>query len=246
MSSRRVPPRAMTGSSPALKPSVSVVVPVYNAAHSLRELALRVDTAVGPTASAYELLLIDDGSEDASATVAAELAERHPWIRRVELTRNYGQHNALLCGIREARYDIIVTIDDDLQNPPEEIPSLLSALNEGHDVVYGYPLRQRHGVGRGLASRVTKFALRYLLGGETALKISSFRAFRRELRRAFSEYQGPSVNVDVLLTWATTRFAAIPVRHALRTSGTSTYGLPKLYRHTLNMVTGFSLSQAHS
>ena len=152
----------MTETSPALKPSVTVVVPVYNAADSLRELALRIDAAVAPAAGAYELLLVDDGSEDTSAVVAADLAHTHAWIRRFVLTRNYGQHNALLCGIREARYDVIVTIDDDLQNPPEEIPSLLNALNEGYDVVYGYPLRQRHGVGRGLASRGTKFAIRYL------------------------------------------------------------------------------------
>jgi undecaprenyl-phosphate 4-deoxy-4-formamido-L-arabinose transferase len=155
--------------------------------------------------------------------------------------RNYGQHNALLAGIREAKYSIIITMDDDLQNPPEEIPLLLAKLYEGYDVVYGTPAREQHGLLRVLASRVTKLVLQSVIGAETARKISSFRAFRAQVSEAFANYQSPFVSIDVLLTWGTTRFAAVPVRHDPRRIGKSNYTFRKLVTHALNMMTGFSV-----
>ena len=100
--------------------------------------------------------------------------------------RNYGQHNALLCGIRLARCPIIVTLDDDLKTPPEEIPRILAKLAEGHDVVYGTPNRQTHGLFRNLASWTTKLALQSAMGAPTARSVSAFRVFRTHLRDAFS------------------------------------------------------------
>jgi undecaprenyl-phosphate 4-deoxy-4-formamido-L-arabinose transferase len=154
--------------------------------------------------------------------------------------RNYGQHNALLAGIRAARHDVIVTLDDDLQNPPEEIPKLLGKLTEGYDVVYGTPTVEQHGLARDLASQITKLTLQNAMGAETARKISAFRAFRRDLRDAFGSYQHPFVSIDVLLTWATTRFAALPVRHDPRRIGASNYTVRRLVLHALNMMTGFT------
>src|SRR5262249_41396236 len=144
------------------------------------------------------------------------LAERYPEVRGLDLSRNFGQHNALLCGIRAARHEIIVTLDDDLQNPPEEIPHLLHKLAEGHDVVYGTPQRQQHGWWRDHASVLTKLALRHMLGAETARSVSAFRAFRRLLSDAFANFHAPFVSIDVLLSWGTTRFAAVEVRHEPR------------------------------
>jgi len=155
--------------------------------------------------------------------------------------RNYGQHNALLAGIREAQYPVIITMDDDLQNPPEEIPLLLAKLHEGYDVVYGTPAREQHGLSRDLASRVTKLALQSAMGAETARKVSAFRVFRTRVREAFANYQGPFVSIDVLLTWGTTRFAAVSVRHDPRRIGKSNYTFRKLVTHALNMMTGFSV-----
>jgi undecaprenyl-phosphate 4-deoxy-4-formamido-L-arabinose transferase len=154
--------------------------------------------------------------------------------------RNYGQHNALLCGIRAARFEVIVTIDDDLQNPPEEIPRLLAKLAEGCDVVYGTPLKDAHGLLRDFASRITKFALQNAMGAETARQVSAFRAFRTQLRAAFAEYRGPYASVDVLLTWGTNRFSAVTVRTDPRAFGTSNYTIRTLIAHALNMMTGFS------
>ena len=134
---------------------LSVVVPVYNSEQSLPELVERLQPVLGSAAEHFELILVNDASGDRSWEVVASLAAGHPWIRGVNLTRNYGQHNALLCGIRKARYETIVTMDDDLQNPPEEIPKLLEELDRGNDVVYGVPESERHGLFRDLASPVS-------------------------------------------------------------------------------------------
>jgi undecaprenyl-phosphate 4-deoxy-4-formamido-L-arabinose transferase len=155
--------------------------------------------------------------------------------------RNYGQHNALLCGIRAAKFEVIVTMDDDLQNPPGEVPKLIGKLIEGYDVVYGTPQAEQHGFWRNLASRVTKLALQSTMGAKTAHNVSAFRAFRTKVREAFADYQSPLVSIDVLLTWGTTRFAAIPVRNNPREEGVSNYTLRKLLTHALNMMTGFSM-----
>jgi undecaprenyl-phosphate 4-deoxy-4-formamido-L-arabinose transferase len=154
--------------------------------------------------------------------------------------RNFGQHNALLAGIREARHDVVVTLDDDLQNPPEEIPKLAAALTPDVDVVYGTPVKPEHGFGRGVATYLTKLALRSAMGTDVARKVSPFRAFRRDLRDAFASYTGSYVSVDVLLTWGTTRFATVPVRHEPRRAGSSNYTFRKLASHAINMATGFS------
>jgi undecaprenyl-phosphate 4-deoxy-4-formamido-L-arabinose transferase len=161
-------------------------------------------------------------------------------VRGISLLRNYGQHNALLCGIRAATGEIILTIDDDLQHPPEEVPLLLDRLAEGADVVYGTPDRESHGLFRDLASQITKIVLQEAMGAEVARDVSAFRVFRTQLREAFATYSNPSVSIDVLLTWATTRFAAVRVRHEPRTIGVSNYTFRKLLRHALNMMTGFS------
>ena len=220
--------------------SISVVVPVYNSEASLPVLVERLYPALSALGTPFELMLVNDSSSDGSWSRILELAVQHRWIRGLNLSRNYGQHNALLCGIRHARFDTIVTMDDDLQNPPEEIPRLLAKLEEGFDVVYGTPDNEQHGVLRNMASRVTKMTLASAMGAESARKVSAFRAFRTSLRDGFEHYRGPFVSIDVLLTWGTTRFSAIPVRHDARSLGASNYTLRKLLVHAANMMTGFT------
>ena len=219
---------------------VSVVVPVYNSEQSLPLLVERLAQVLRPGGELGELILVNDESADRSWAVVQELAARYPWIRGYNLMRNYGQHNALLCGIRLAAYPVIVTLDDDLQNPPEEIPRLLAKLGEGYDVVYGAPQAQAHGMFRNLASWITKLALQAAMGAESARNVSAFRVFRTQLRDAFARYSGPHVSIDVLLTWGTRKFGVVTVRNDLRTIGVSNYTLRKLVRHALNMMTGFS------
>jgi glycosyltransferase involved in cell wall biosynthesis len=220
--------------------TISVVVPVYNSEGSLTLLIQRLEPVLSSSASEFEVILVDDCSQDASWKVITDLVQGYPWIHGIRLMRNFGQHNALLCGIREARYDVIVTLDDDLQNPPEEIPKLLAVLREGCDAAYGTPVRQQHGLLRGLASMVTKIALRSAMGAETACRVSAFRAFRTRVREAFAGYKCPNVSIDVLLTWGTTRFGAAIVHHDPRTIGKSGYTLARLVQHAMNMITGFS------
>lgn len=218
----------------------SVVVPVYNGRDSLPELCRRLADVMAAIGIPYELLLVNDGSPDNSWEEICRLGAGSPVIRGVNLMRNYGQHNALLAGIRLARYHRVVTMDDDLQNPPEEIPNLLKMLDEGHDVVYGTPSTDQHTVWRNFLSKATKIALQRAMGVEAARHVSSFRAFRTHVREAFAGYQNPFVIIDVLLSWGTTRFAVLPVRHDPRRTGTSNYTLRKLIVHGLNLVTGFS------
>jgi undecaprenyl-phosphate 4-deoxy-4-formamido-L-arabinose transferase len=190
--------------------------------------------------SAHETIVVNDGSTDETWQQLLALTVEYPSLQAVNLMRNYGQHNALLVGLRAAQYGRVVTLDADLQNPPEEIPKLLAKLDEGYDVVYGTPEREQHGLWRDLASRTTKIALQSAMGAETARKVSAFRAIRTEVRDAFAHYQNPYVNLDVLLTWGTARFGAAPVKHEPRRDGVSKYNLLKLVTHALNMVTGFS------
>ena len=133
-------------------------------------------------------------------------------------------------------------MDDDLQHPPELLPALLAALTPGLDVVYGSPEKQQHGLLRDLASAITKLVLQNAMGAKTARVVSAWRVFRTHLREAFVTYQAPYVSIDVLLTWGTTRFAAITLRHDPRRLGVSNYTVGKLLRHALNMMTGFSVA----
>ncbi len=220
--------------------SISVVTPVYNGEASIAELCRRLAEVLPQIATEYEIILVNDGSRDQSWKVISELSSRFATVRGLDLMRNYGQHNALLCGIRAARYDVIVTMDDDLQQPPEEIPRLLEQLEQGFDVVYGAPKEERYGFMRALASRITRLALGSAIGMDLAKNVSAFRVFRTQLREAFAEYHTPFVSIDVLLTWATTRFAAIPVVFQPRHSGSSNYTFSKLVRHAFDMMTGFS------
>ena len=141
--------------------SLSVVIPVFNSARTLPELLDRLCRALEVLSSEYEVVLVNDGSSDSSGAVMHSLAASRPWVHVIELMRNYGQHNALLCGIRAARNDVIVTMDDDLQHPPEELPNLIAALDDeaGYDLVYGVPRSLPHSRWRNFLSRRTKVVL---------------------------------------------------------------------------------------
>ena len=217
---------------------LSVVVPVYNSADSLPVLLPRLRSAL--SGRSFEVVLVDDGSTDDSWSVIRRLAAGDPAVRGLHLMRNYGQHNALLAGIRAARGQILVTMDDDLQHPPEEIPKLLASLSEGFDVVYGSPSRMAHSPFRNASSWLTKLVLQKAMGASTARRVSAFRAFRSDLRRPFENYQSPFVSIDVLLTWGTRRFTSVDVEHRPRAIGRSHYSLKALITHALTVATGFS------
>jgi len=218
---------------------VSIVVPVYNGAATLAELTERT-VAVMSRSITWELIFVVDGSPDNSWDQVASLVDRHPQVVGVNLFRNFGQHNALLAGIRQASYDVVITMDDDLQHRPESIPTLLDALTGDVDLVYGRSEEEEHGRWRNFSSRFTKFLLGASIGGRMARDSGALRAFRTSLRHGFDRVDDPYVSIDVLLSWVTTRYATCVTPMDQREVGTSAYTFRKLLRHTLNMVTGYS------
>jgi glycosyltransferase involved in cell wall biosynthesis len=234
------PVRTRNATNTAASIDISAIVPVYRSAPGLPELHRRLSAALEALASDYEIIMVEDGGRDESWSVIEGLARSDKHVRGIRMSRNYGQHNALLSGIRAARFGVIVTLDDDLQNPPEEISKLIARLDNTTDVVYGTPDEEQHGFLRDQGSRITKLALQSAMGAETARHVSAFRAFRTRLRDAFETYRGPYVSIDVLLTWGTTRFSHVSVRHEPRVIGASTYTMRKLITHAFNMMTGFS------
>ncbi|MCC6640368.1 MAG: glycosyltransferase family 2 protein [Deltaproteobacteria bacterium] len=220
--------------------SVSIVVPVYNAERTLDPLVERIDRTLSARGGAFEIVLVNDGSRDASWDVIRRIATQRSFVRGIDLMRNYGQHNALLAGVRAARNEIVVTIDDDLQNPPEEIPKLLDRLGTEYDVVYGTPPVRRHGFWRNVASALLRLCLRSVTTPEVAQIVTGFRAFRTDLRKAFEGYESAFIFLDALLPWATSRYAAVEVRHDARSVGTSNYGFLRLLGLGIDMLTSFS------
>ena len=220
--------------------NISVVIPVYNGQHTVGQLVERLGKVLPGISDSYETILVCDGSPDESWKLIEQLAVRHAWVRGIELMRNYGQHNALLCGVRAARYEVIVTMDDDLQHPPEEIPVLLGKLAEGYDVVFGVPKKMPHSWWRNVTSTITKEVVGYVMGQSAIRDISSYRAFRTHIRAAFADYRGPDLLLDVLLTWGTNRFGTVPVDEAPRTVGVSNYNLTRLIKMALTLLTGYT------
>jgi undecaprenyl-phosphate 4-deoxy-4-formamido-L-arabinose transferase len=215
------------------------VIPVYNSEAILPALVDRLAAVLPGVADRFEVILVNDGSRDGSWEAIAERAEKYGWVRGINLMRNYGQHNALLAGIRAARFAVTVTMDDDLQHPPEEIPRLLARLAQGSDLVYGVPDFPQRGLWRRASSRLTRLWLHRVLGVAIASRASAFRAFRTVLREGFTHYEGPSVAIDALLAWTTTRTASVRVRHDPRAHGRSQYTWLKLARIAIDLTTTF-------
>jgi undecaprenyl-phosphate 4-deoxy-4-formamido-L-arabinose transferase len=220
--------------------SVSIVVPCYRSALTLPTLVARLSGAMADPRRPYEIILVVDGSPDRTWEIAHGLARQHHTVRAIHLARNYGQHSALLAGVRAARYEITVTMDDDLQHPPEEVPGLIEALTEDVDLIYAVPRREEHGMLRSLASRTVKAGLAGPLGVSHANQLSAFRVFRTFLRSGCDLANGPNVSVDVALSWGTTRIRAVEVDMEQRATGRSGYTMRALIRHSANLVFGYS------
>jgi undecaprenyl-phosphate 4-deoxy-4-formamido-L-arabinose transferase len=220
---------------------LSVVVPVYRSAATLPELFDRLLRVLKGTGGSFEMIFVDDGSPDDSWEVLSRLHRQAPdVVVAVGLMRNFGQHNALMAGFRHARGEVVVTLDDDLQNPPEEIPKLLAALQAGgFDVVYGAYRGKQHSWWRNLASAlVTRF---FRVALRTRVTPTSFRAVRRAVLAGIDSYRLNFTVVDGLLAWNTQRIGAAAVEHHARQAGRSGYSLGKLLVQALNVLTNFSL-----
>jgi glycosyltransferase involved in cell wall biosynthesis len=218
----------------------SVVIPVYRGEETLEPLIGRLGKVLSQVAEAYEVVLVNDGSPDHSWEIIGRLAAQHDWVRGIALMRNYGQENATLCGIRAARYDVIVIMDDDLQHNPEDLPKLVNKLNEGFDVVYGVPRTRRQTWWKSIFATLVKSGIASIIGLPAIRYMSSYKAFRASLKPAFAELSSPDVQIDVLLSWGTTRFAVTQIEEATRKSGRSNYNINKLIKVSLLILTNYT------
>jgi undecaprenyl-phosphate 4-deoxy-4-formamido-L-arabinose transferase len=218
--------------------NLSVVVPVYKGEKLVEPLVEELVKTLPSFTKKYEIILVNDGSPDRSWDVIQALARTHKWVRGIRLMRNYGQHNATLCGVRAAQYEVTITMDQDLQHPPAEIPLLLSKIEEGYDVVYGAPKKLPQGFIRNLLTASIKRILATAMDVPSVKNISAFRAFRTSLRDAFANFQSPTLTLDVLLSWGTTRFISVPVN--IEQAEHSNYTFGALVRAALLILTGYS------
>ena len=218
--------------------NLSIVIPVYRGETLIGPLVERLAIALPLFAKKYEVILVNDGSPDRSWELIECLSKEYAWVRGIRLMRNYGQHNATLCGMRVANYDVTVTMDQDLQHPPEEIPVLLAKLEEGYDVVYGAPRKLPQGLIRNLLTANIKRLLANVMGVPSVKNISAFRAFHTELRAAFANFQSPTLTIDVLLSWGTSHFASVPVE--IGEADNSNYTFRALVKTAMTILTGYS------
>lgn len=218
--------------------NLSIVVPVYKGEMLIEPLVAQLSRTLPTFTQNHEIILVNDGSPDKSWTVIQRLTREYKSVRGIRMMRNYGQHNATLCGVRSACYEVVVTMDQDLQHLPEEIPLLLAKLEEGYDVVYGAPRKLPQGFLRNVMTASIKWILAKVIGLPSVHNVSAFRAFRTSLREAFVNFQSPSLILDVLLSWGTTRFTSVPVNimHAERTN----YNFTMLVRTAMLILIGYS------
>lgn len=217
---------------------LSIVVPVYKGEMLIEPLIVQLSQALPTFAEKYEIILVNDGSPDQSWRVIQRLTGEYKCVRGICMMRNYGQHNATLCGVRLARYEVTVTMDQDLQHRPEDLPLLLAKLEEGYDVVYGAPKKLPQGFWRNLMTASIKQILAGVIGLPSVRNVSAFRAFRTNLREAFANFQSPSLILDVLLSWGTTRFTSVPVN--IGQAGKTSYSFRMLVRTAMLILIGYS------
>jgi len=217
---------------------ISVVIPAYNSSKTLPVLIGRILSTLRDLGNDFELILVNDGSEDNTWDVIVDLVSKNNWILGINLSRNFGQHNALLCGIRFARFERCVTLDDDLQHPPEEIPRLILKMDEGFDVVYGVPSSLRHGIIRNFSSMIIRWVGQVFFRIKMGRIVSAFRAFETDLLFGFENVTGPLVSIDVLLNWNASRYGHVKVRHDKRLTEKSNYTARKLFTLSLIMLSG--------
>jgi undecaprenyl-phosphate 4-deoxy-4-formamido-L-arabinose transferase len=229
---------------PATDQRLSILIPVYQGEKTIGPLVDTIVETLGTQINLWEIILVNDGSPDNSHGEILRALDRHPEVvRYVRLYRNFGEHNAVMCGLNQVTGDCVVIIDDDFQNPPSEIVKLVVALyTQDVDVVYSYYESKKHSLFRNLGSIFNDRVATFLLGKPRHLYLSSFKAIRADLVKLVVQYQGPYPYIDGLILRSTNRIGRQLCRHDPRARGKSSYTLNKLIHLWLNMSTGFSIT----
>ena len=218
----------------------SVVVPVYNSEHTLQELYTRLEKVFREVIKEeFELILVDDGSKDRSFEVMQELRAKDNRVRIIQMARNFGQHPALLCGFAHVKGDFVVTMDDDLQHQPEELPKMINVMRERDDVdaiIASYEGRQ-HGFIRKLGTKFSVWATSKMLGKDPDLQITSYRLIRRFLVDAMVKTNTYLPQIGNLLVLTSNRIINVPVQHAARVYGKSGYSFKRLVKDLIYDIT---------
>ena len=219
---------------------ISIIIPTYGKLNRLREVVEGTIEELSTTNESFEVIIVDDNPGNSEWPSVLKICAENPCTRAIKLSRNFGQHNALLCGIRAAKKGICVTVDDDMQHPPNQIQILLGTLRAFNaDVVYGDPTTPKHKKHRNISSWIAKGIIQ-LSAGKSSGEISSFRAFKTDLRNGFKSFESERVSIDVLLSWSSCKILTVAVAHSRRARGVSGYSFRGLARHTVNMLIGFS------
>jgi len=220
---------------------LSLVIPVFNEEESLAELLRRTAAMAGGLGRSWELILINDGSSDGSLAILEEAAAVDPHLVVIDFNRNYGQHAAVFAGFEAARGEVIVTLDADLQNPPEEVPKLVAEMDKGYDVVGSVRQKRQDSLFRRLASRW----INRLTARTTGVQLSDYgcmlRAYRRSVVESVCQSGEISTFIPVLADMFAGRVTEVPVAHAPRAHGESKYSLWKLIRLQFDLMTSFTL-----
>ncbi|HEY0514846.1 MAG TPA: glycosyltransferase, partial [Thermoanaerobaculia bacterium] len=226
---------------PVIDPYLSVVIPVYNEEANLPELLGRLTATLVPLGRSYEIVLVNDGSRDGSLPLLREAAGRDPHLVVVDFNRNYGQHAAVFAGFEVSRGEVVVTIDADLQNPPEEIPKLVAKMEEGYDVVGSIRVQRQDTLLRRVASKIVNRMTALATGVQLSDYGCMLRAYSRPVVKVLSESREISTFIPVLADLFAGRVTEIPVAHSERKHGESKYGLFKLVRLQFDLMTSFSV-----
>lgn len=218
----------------------SVVIPVYNSEASLEELCNRIDDVFGKLKVPYEIILVDDASKDKSWSVLTSLRQQNSNIKLIQLMSNFGQHNAILCGLNYISGKYVITMDDDLQNPPEEIPKLIDEIQKGHDAVIGALEKKQDTFVKNAASRAIRFLMRKIFNMPEGFKLSSFRIMKSEIANEIKNMKTPYPFIGGMIFSLTQQIANVPVKHDSRKYGASTYNYGKLINLAFNLIINYT------
>jgi len=225
-----------------MKTEFSIIIPVYRGEKTLPDLCKRIRMVFQNISQNYEIILVDDASTDDSWEVMKGLRVSDPRIKLIQQMRNFGQHQALLCGFRHSFGDFVITMDDDLQHPPEEIPKLIAAIkaDDKNDVVVGAYINKRHSGFRNFGTKFINITTSHIFGKDPKLQLTSFRIIRRHIVEELKKNTSPSPRIGLILLTITKKIINVPVHHQPRRDGCSGYSFPRMVANTLDNILTYS------